>query len=107
MLSDQAASVFSWAARNSGMAASVPSGTTENQPETDNATPFASSQIELGEKPRPVMRYSVSSPFEVLTFPAASIVASPAGRSGSLWFGAFKRARASTPENSGGEFIGR
>src|SRR5437764_566516 len=83
MPSDQAAFVLPCAFCNYLIAASVPSGTTENQPEIDDATPLLSSQIDCGEKPRPVMRYSVSSPL-VFILPALSMVASPTGNSRSL-----------------------
>src|SRR6266542_2506898 len=82
--SDHAASVFCCASRNCGIEDSAPSGTTENQGDTDADVPLRSNQIGCGENPRPVMRYSVSSVLPTVTGATRSIVASPAGRSGSL-----------------------
>src|SRR5262249_46529101 len=104
---DHAASVFCCASRNREIEDSNPSGTTENQDDTDADVPLRSNQIGCGENPRPVMRYLVKTVLPEATLPACSIVASPAGRSGSLWFGAFNNARASRANISGGGFIGR
>src|SRR2546423_15711374 len=68
--SDNAASVFSCAWINWGIADAKASGTTENQDETEAAFPSRSSQIATGEKLSPVMRCSVQSLFDTETFPA-------------------------------------
>src|SRR6266545_7107706 len=107
MRSDHAASVFCCASSKCGIEDSDPSATTENQGDTDTDVPLRSNQIGCGENPRPVMRYSVNSVLPEVTLPAFSIVASPAGRSGSLWFGVFNNARANTANISGGALIGR
>src|SRR4030095_12097765 len=105
--SDHAASVLCCALINCGIEDSNPSGTTENQGETDADVPLGLNQMGCGENPSPVMRYSMNLVLPELTLPACSIVASPAGKSGSLWFGAFNNARASTLKNAGGAFIGK
>jgi hypothetical protein len=83
-----------------------------NQFETCAAVlPLLSSQTGTGEKPRPTMRYCVSTVLPaavaISRSPAFSIRASPAGSSGSLCCGAFSNARASTPNISGGALSGR